>query len=173
MKLIMVLPGKRAKSMRVQIADILSRYIQGSDSLIEEINHNKQVGPVQACSDLAQKAAAGASQYNAMPHVSYVYATKTPAFPGLLKIGKTGDLNARLYGLNTSCAPLPHVFVAIAPTFDNTRDEKAFQAFFSVARREGEFFELGEADLIAYFASHITAQFNVELAEHMARAPPA
>jgi hypothetical protein len=65
------------------------------------------------------------------------------------------------------------VFVAIAPTFDNTRDEKAFQAFFSVARREGEFFELGEADLIAYFASHITAQFNVELAEHMARAPPA
>ncbi len=169
MKLIMVIPGENARAMRVQVADILSRYIHGSESLIDEIKHNRQVGPMQACSNLAQKAAATASQYIETPQISYVYASKSHAFPGLLKIGKTGDLKARLISLNTACAPLPHVIIATAPSFDNDRDEKAAQAHFSSMRRDGEFFEIGEAEVIAYFASHITARFNVEFDRNFPR----
>jgi hypothetical protein len=34
--------------------------------------------------------------------------TKSPAFPGLIKIGKTEDFAKRLTQLNTACAPAPH-----------------------------------------------------------------
>jgi hypothetical protein len=105
----------------------------------------------------------------AMPPTCYVYATKSPAFPGLIKIGKTVDVANRLTTLNTSCAPAPHVIVAVAPTFDKDRDEKTAHAFFSSARREGEFFELEDKDVLDYFATHITAQYNTELARNIAR----
>jgi hypothetical protein len=87
-----------------------------------------------------------------IPSTSYIYATKSSAFPGLVKIGKTWDVAHRVSGLNTSCAPAPHVLVAVAQTFNKDRDEKMAHAFFSEARREGEFFEIGEEDVIAYFA---------------------
>jgi hypothetical protein len=98
-----------------------------------------------------------------------VYATKSPAFPGLIKIGKTMDVAARVTQLNTSCAPAPHVIVAVAPTFDHDRDEKTAHAFFSSSRREGEFFELHDSDVINYFATHITPQYNAEMAQNIAR----
>ena len=110
-----------------------------------------------------------AKQAHEMPPVFFVYATKSPAFPGLIKIGKTENMFQRLSGLNTSCAPLPHVVVAVAPTFDMKRDEKTAHAFFDNARREGEFFELSDAEVIEYFTTHITPQYNLELAHHIER----
>lgn len=165
MKLIMILPGKRAKAMRLQAADILSRYINGTDSLVEEIMTNKLIGPVAACSKLAQKAEEKASQCTEIPQVSYVYGTKSYAFPNLVKIGRSSDVAARLTSLNTGCAPAPHFIVAMAPTYNAPRDEACAHAFFSSARREGEFFEVTPDEVRAFFANHITTQFHLELSE--------
>ena len=167
MKLIMILPGKRAKAMRLQAAEILTRYVHGSDSLVEEINTNKVIGPLEACSRLIQKAEATIPQE--FPQVSYVYCTKSYAFPNLVKIGKSADVAARLSSLNTGCAPAPHFIVAMAPTYDSTRDEALAHTFFASARREGEFFEVTPEDVKAFFAIHITAQFHVDLAAFIAR----
>jgi hypothetical protein len=172
------LGDKVRKAYIEETSSIVQRYLDGDCAMISEIEQNQRLGRVKSYENFVNKVTQRANAYaiarsGAMPRVSYVYATKTPAFPGLLKIGKTVDLGARLSGLNTSCAPLPHEFVAIATTFDHDRDEKAFQAFFSSARREGEFFELEELDVIAYFDSHITGRFNAELAVHMGEAPPA
>jgi hypothetical protein len=170
MKLIMVLPGETAKAMRVQVADILSRYVNGSESLINEIKHNKQIGPMAACSNMAQKAVAKASQFTEMPQVSYVYCTKSEAFPDLVKIGRSVDIGARLSTLNTGCAPAPHFIVAVAPTFNAPRDEALAHTFFASARREGEFFQVTPEEVKTFFANHIMAQYQVELAEHVAKA---
>ena len=99
---------------------------------------------------------------------SYVYGTETPAFPGLIKIGKAADLNARLINLNTSCKPKPHVIVAVAPTLDSARDERAAHEFFASRRAQGEFFQISEAEVKAYFANHIAAQFHLEMSQRLA-----
>jgi hypothetical protein len=169
MKLMAVLPGERAKAMRVQVADILSRYISGDDSLIEEIKHNKQIGSVAACSNLVQKAVAKASQYAEMPQVSYVYGTKSAAFPDLVKIGRSADLVSRLSSLNTACAPAPHYIVAVAPTFNGKRDETLAHSFFSTARKQGEFFQVTVEEVKAFFANHIMTQYQLELAEQISK----
>jgi hypothetical protein len=103
-----------------------------------------------------------------MPPTCYIYATKSPALPGLIKIGRTVNIAARVSQLNTACAPAPHVIVTVAPTFDKERDEKAAHAYFSNARREGEFFEISEAEVKEYFSTHVTALYNIELAQHIA-----
>ena len=98
----------------------------------------------------------------AAPPVTYVYATKSSAFPNRIKIGKTNDVAKSLSSMNTSCAPAPHVLVAVAATFDNARDEKMAHAFFADARKEGEFFELTDKVVKDYFGMHITAQHKLE-----------
>jgi hypothetical protein len=168
MKLMMMLPGERAKHMRVHAADILSRYVQGKDSLIAEIHQNKQIGPVAACTNLAERAVVKASQYKEMPRVSYVYGTKSDAFPGLIKIGRTLDVDARLASLNTGCAPAPHYVVAVAPTFDASRDEAWAHAFFSSNRKHGEFFEVTVEEVKTFFANHIMTKYQLELVESIA-----
>ncbi len=106
---------------------------------------------------------------NEMPQTFYIYATKTSAFPGLIKIGKTCDISARVSNLKTATAPAPHMIVAVAQTFDTARDETFAQTFFAERRREGEFFEVNDAEAVAFFATHITARYNIELAQHIAR----
>ena len=58
--------------------------------------------------------------------------------------------------------------VALAPTFNNTRDERTAHAFFAEFRREGEFFAISDDMAKDYFMNNITALYNKELAEHMA-----
>lgn len=171
---IMVIPGALAKVIRKQFADIIVRYLDGDRSMCIEIEENQAVGKVESYARFARKVMSQVDDDNTrraheMPQTSYVYATKSPAFPGLIKIGRTEDVAKRLSQLNTSCAPAPHVIVAVAPSFDKVRDEKTAHAFFSSARREGEFFELSEANVISYFATHITAQYNTELVQHITR----
>jgi hypothetical protein len=177
-ELIMVLPGSTAKHTRKMFADIIMRYLDGDSSMCEEIETNSQRGIIRSCSKFANdclRTASKASEDNDtepppsfIPEIGYVYATKSAAFPGLIKIGKTCNISKRLPVLNTSCAPAPHVIVAIAPTFDNCRDEKTAHVFFDSKRREGEFFEIGDADVISFFNNHITAQYNIELAQRIA-----
>ena len=169
MKLMMMLPGKHAKSVRVQAADILSRYINGNESLVEEVYQNKMMGPAAACSKLLEKAEGNAYHNQEMPPVSYVYGTKSDAFPNLIKIGRTSNVSARLSSLNTGCAPNPHYTVAVAPTFNASRDEALAHTFFAHARREGEFFEVTVQEVKTFFANHILSQYQVELAECIAK----
>ncbi len=173
-ELIMVLPGKTAKNIRKQFANIIVRYLDGDRSMCHEIEENSSMGQVNSYSRFAGETmkmvhANYKEGIHEMPPTDYVYATKSPAFPGLVKIGKTENLTHRLSGLNTSCTPSPHVFVAVAQTFNKDRDEKMAHMFFSGARREGEFFELSDDEVISYFAIHITAQYNAELVQHIAR----
>ena len=170
MKLMMILPGKRAKAMRLEAADILTRYVNGHESLINEIHQNKKIGPIAACSKLLDKAEGGISSRQEMPQASYVYGTRSDAFPDLIKIGRSSDVAARLSSLNTGCAPAPHYIVAVAPTFNAPRDEALAHAFFSSARKEGEFFEVGVREVQLFFADHIMIQYQVELAEFISRA---
>jgi hypothetical protein len=172
--LVMILPGKKAKMIRKQFKEIIVRYLDGDRSMCNEVEANCSMGKKQSYSRFASKVMntvtnEAVNRSYEMPPTSYVYATKSPAFPGLIKIGKTVNVPARVCQLNTSCAPSPHVIVAVAPTFDHDRDEKTAHAFFSSVRREGEFFELHDSDVINYFATHIAPQFNAELAQNIAR----
>lgn len=172
--LIMVLPGKTAKLVRKQFKDIIVRYLDGDRSMCLDIEANHAMGKVRSYTKFAREIMQGVvvdqrQQDQIMPTTNYIYATKSPAFPGLIKIGKTVDVVNRLTTLNTSCAPAPHVIVALAPTFDKDRDEKTAHAFFSSVRREGEFFELEDSKVLAYFSTHITTQYNTELIQNIAR----
>ena len=172
-ELCLVLPGKTAKKYRKKFADIIARYLDGDITMCHEISKNQKMGKMKSYLQFAEKANSEIKNEDAtrkcfeMPQVSYVYATKTSAFPGLIKIGKTINMEARLSNLNTACAPAPHVVVAVAPTFDNTRDERMAHAFFAQSRREGEFFDISEEDIKHYFAIHIIAQYNLEMMQNI------
>ena len=76
-------------------------------------------------------------------------------------------MNARLTSLNTSCAPAPHRVVVVAPTLDSVRDERTAHEFFASRRIEGEFFNITDAEVKAYFANHITCQFHLDMADKL------
>jgi hypothetical protein len=173
-ELIMALPGKRAKRIRKQFADIIARYLDGDRSMCTEVEKNNAMGKFMSYSKFANGVMQGFNaeeeqRANEMPRTCYIYGTKSAAYPGLIKIGKTGDLRARVMNLKTATAPAPHVIVAVAPTFDSDRDETFAKTFLSERRREGEFFEINEAETSAFFATYITAKYNIELAQHIAR----
>ena len=166
MELIMVLPGKMAKQCRLAVCDLLKRYLAGDVSLIPEIHHNQAVGPLAACNAFLD----GALKKRKQPDdaVEYVYCTESAAFPGLLKIGRTSNpMKQRLSAANTFCAPAPHIVVAIAPTFNSTRDERLAHAFFADERREGEFFAVTVQAVQRFFERHIVSQYNSDLADSL------
>jgi hypothetical protein len=173
-ELIMVLPGKEATRVRKRFADIIARYLDGDRSMCTEIKANKDMGQIKSYSNFANRLIKSIDsedehRANEMPQTCYIYATKTTAFPGLIKIGKTCDLRKRMSNLKTATAPAPHVIVAVAQTFDTERDETFAKTFFAERRREGEFFEMNEAEAVDFLTTHITAKYNLELAQHIAR----
>ena len=172
--LLLILDGRVCEAFRQEASKILQRYLDGDTSMCTEIEENKAMGKAKSYQKFTKTVVKRAEEMaveeaEEMPPSSFVYATKSKAFQGLIKIGKTVDINARLSNLNTACAPAPHVVVAVAPTFDNTRDELMAHAFFADARKEGEFFEITEDQVKTYFQTHILAQYQVELAQHLAR----
>jgi hypothetical protein len=171
-ELIMTLPGKMARQYRLQFVDIIKRYLDGDQTMISEIEENSVIGKAKSYAKFthkihAQLEAEQTKTAQHLPATAYVYATKSAAFPGLIKIGKAEDMKKRLSSLNTSCSPIPHTVVALAPSFNNVRDERAAHAFFADFRREGEFFELCENVVKEYFASFISSQYNREWNEFM------
>ena len=170
-ELIMILPGNSAKNVRKQFTNVIARYLDGDRSMCSDIEANYTIGKVKSYRNFASEGMKNIDNSNKtdeMPQTCYVYATKSTAFPGLIKIGKTNDVSCRVCGLNTSCAPAPHVIVAVAPTFNKDRDEKTAHSFFSDERREGEFFQLSDAVVVAYFTTHITSQYYIELGQKIA-----
>jgi hypothetical protein len=162
-ELVMVLPGKRALQIRKHFKDIIVRYLDGDRSMCSEILANEAMGKVKIYKEFTSRFMHTTKENHETPQTKYVYATKSSAFPGLIKIGKTENIKTRLSGLKIACAPAPHFIVAVAPSLDYSRDEKTAHDFFSTKRRAGEFFEVDEAEVIAFFTAHITAKYNVEL----------
>ena len=172
-RLLQVLGGKISRAFRDETLHILERYLDGDTSLCKEIEANLAMGKPKSYAKFTQQVLER-QQINEilssrqMPQTAYVYATKSAAFPGLIKIGRAVDVAKRVADLNTGCAPAPHVVVALAPTFNYSRDEHAAHVFFANVRREGEFFETSESEVIAYFAT-ITSIYHSEFAVHSAR----
>ena len=164
------LGGKISKAFRDETLQVLERYLDGDTTMCREIEENLSMGKTKSYAKFAQKVMERAEINKAeaclqMPQTAYVYATKSDAFPGLIKIGRTVDVAKRIASFNTACAPAPHMVVALAPTFDYARDEKAAHDFFAQVRKEGEFFQVSEAEVIAYFTG-ITSAYHTEFAMH-------
>ena len=166
-KLVMMLSGRNVERYRVKFAEIISRYLDGDRSLCDEIKHNKAIGKKRSYSKFAQETEASIQEdgVDDKPYFQYIYATKSAAFPGLIKIGRTSDMKARLSQLNTGCAPVPHTLVAIVPTMDMYRDECLAHQFFADERREGEFFEVEECCVKDYFQGVVMPRYLEELHE--------
>ena len=164
LKLIMWLPGNIAKDFRSKACDILTRYLAGDASLHSEVAHNASIGLIAASRELVSEVlASGKRKREDDSDVAYVYATVSDAFPGLVKIGRTEDLDTRLGCMNTSCAPKPHRYVAIAPTYHAVRDERVIHSFFMDEREEGEFFRTSVENVKRALARLVTSEFNEEM----------
>jgi len=166
--LLFILGDKVNKAFRLEAIDVLERYLDGDTSMIVEILENKTMGKTKSYAKFASKVidtseTLAARESHVMPQTSYVYAVTSDAFPGLVKIGRTDNLKARLISLNVSCAPSPHRYVAVAQTFDSERDERMAHAFFSSARKEGEFFNVTIEEVQGFFLNRITIPYNKEL----------
>ncbi len=170
LKLIMWLPSKAAASRRSIMADIISRYLTGDLSLNQEIIDNKNMGSKKSYlkfmntveQDIKRK---HDEMMEEIPATSYIYATHSPAFPGLVKIGRSRDVKARLSSANAFAAPAPFVLIAMAPTFDAVRDEKEAHDHFSAVQQEGEFFEMTHKEAKKYLSTVIKARHEQELEE--------
>ena len=159
-KLLMLLPGETVKCCRTKIAETMIRHLKGDPTLAIDTAHNASIGLTAACEAFLSDAFVLATRKReAEPELGYVYGTASEAFPGLIKIGRTGNLDARLCSLNTSCAPLPHRLVAVAPTRNPVRDERVTHAYFADQREEGEFFRVTVEELQAFF--DVWARCNV------------
>ena len=164
-KLVMLLPGKRAQLYRTKFADIISRYLDGDQTLSVKIEENHLIGKKRSYARVAQdfERLVQSDEANEIPQVQYIYATKSPAFPGLIKIGRTINMRERLSSLNTACAPAPHSVITMAATLDMHRDEYLTHQYFAEFRKEGEFFQVTEEDVKAYFSNVIMPRFQEEL----------
>ena len=79
--------------------------------------------------------------------IEYIYATASDAFPGLVKIGRTQDIQKRLASANTFCAPMPHRLLFSVPTMQSVLDEKRVHDFFKERHVAGEFFRVTPAEV--------------------------
>ena len=128
--------------------------------------HNQAVGALQACEDfMSARMDHGKRRREDDDEVSYVYCTESAAYPGLVKIGHTKNISARLSSGNTFCAPAPHGLVAVAASFHHARDEKMAHAFFHEERVQGEFFRTTPVDVNRFFSRYITPAFKEEFSQ--------
>jgi len=165
LKLVMILPGRHATKYKVKCAEIISRYLDGDASMNDEIKENHSIGQKRSYLRFSKQVMnrIDADKENEALEDQYVYATKSAAFPGLIKIGRTSNMQARLSQLNTACAPSPHEVVSIAPSMDMYRDECLAHEHFASKRKAGEFFELDELDVKKYFEDVILHRYQREL----------
>ena len=169
-ELIMCLPGSTANFFRTSMAKIISRYITGDLTLCQEVKENKEAGVSNSCSKFMQITSGDTKRkldemIEGLPETSYIYATYSPIFPGLVKIGRSRNVKTRLSSGNTFIAPAPHVLIAMSQTLDAVRDEAEAHAYFDKFRREGEFFEISHEDAEKYLDSVIKPRHDQELKE--------
>ena len=164
LKLVSLLGERFQRAYSIESQEILDRYLDGDATLCDEVTYNRQVGPEQACANFVGRVESLATQMaqeeENLPETGFVYGTVSAAFPGMVKIGRTKDMNKRLQAANTFSAPAPHVVIAIAPSFDYVRDERLAHEYFKELRREGEFFEVTPVMVQEFFMHQISARYN-------------
>ena len=167
------LKGRISHALKEEMLDILHRYLDGDMSLCEEVEQNKEMGKHNSLLKFSKKVMERAhvsalNELKEMPKLAYVYGTKTEAEPNLIKIGRSGNMFARLSSMNTSIKTKPHQIVAVVPTFDSDRDEEWAHEFFSSKRMAGEFFDVTIEELRSFFMDHIMPRYEAELATYIA-----
>ena len=96
--------------------------------------------------------------------LSYLYCTASPAFPDLVKIGRSKAPESRTSTLNTGCAPSPHELMATVPTLNDSRDEKLIHTHFKDRRDKGEFFRVTIDEVKQFFTTIILPMYIQESA---------
>ena len=92
-----------------------------------------------------------------------VYCLVSDAYPTLVKIGRSKNVEQRLSALNTGCAPMPLRVAAAARTFDAVRDEKLAHSHFALVRAEGEYFRTTVDEVKEFFQTQITPVYIQDL----------
>ena len=148
-KLIMWLPGKVAKAVRSRAVDILVQYFDN--------NAEKFISWTVETAKQVQE-----EEVEREPDIKYVYGAESEAFPGLVKIGFTSSLDARMESANTFRAPAPFRIVTHVPSMDARRDERMTHAFFADRREEGEFFRVRVEELEIFFDTCVLPMYKEE-----------
>jgi Meiotically up-regulated gene 113 len=159
LKLMPHLSRKMGKAYWREAQLVLERYLDGDTSMCVDMEENKRIGGDDARALFALKVEARAAEMtdDDDDEEGYVYGMVSDAFPGLIKIGHTRDLDRRLVEANTFCSPMPFRYVATHHTSTPRLSETHTHKHFEDLRRAGEFFEVDVSDVIAHFAHQITS----------------
>lgn len=171
-RILSLLPGKVNVKYQEQINNVFSRIITGDLSLIKNIRSNavsKEPVNVLFRDAMARRIDSDykSTTKDSILPVEYVYAMESEAFPGLLKIGRTKNLDQRMRGCNTFSAPKPFKLVASTPTMDSKRDEKVTHNFFQKKHEAGEFYRVSIAEVRDFFDQHINPLFETEKEQYI------
>lgn len=153
-KLIMIIPGNAATSLRLKIIDVL----------VEKLLDLKETRFLEDTLHKTLQEHHAEEAKNPGMEQGFIYATESAAFPGLLKIGRTTDIAKRIQNLFTATAPSPHKVVALTPTLNAVRDELKAHEFFADKRVAGEFFKTTASEVSAFFHAEIMPTYNDEIA---------
>lgn len=153
LKLAMVLPGLHARSMRVWAIGEMTQQLES----LKQGKFLRYVLQSSLAIHVSNQVMSNESQ------MKYIYATESDAFPGLIKIGRTQDIIARVSNLGTATAPKPHRLVTMAPTLNNKRDEKWAHQHFAAKRVAGEFFKVSVDEVMSFFHGTIIPLYNIEM----------
>ena len=152
-----IIRDKLHSAYRLEVEDILGRYLDGDHTLHAEVDANHQMGPVAARAHFVEKVLERAATIpQEPPREGYVYAAVSPAFPGLIKLGESINVPARICSLNTACKHMPYKVVAQAPSRDPVRDERMVKAYFADRCVAGEIFAVSVEEIVSFYALHIT-----------------
>jgi prophage antirepressor-like protein len=135
-RLVMILTGRGAIKTRLHIVDRVKKKLQGQGHAFRDVLHES-----------LEKRAIENENEQEQTSIEYIYATASDAFPGLIKIGRTQDVEKRLSSANTFCAPMPHRLLFSAPTMHSVRDEMRVHDFFKERHVAGEFFRVTPAEV--------------------------
>ena len=165
LKLLKLCGGKHQEAYRIEMEQVLERYLDGDTSMCVEIQENKRMGADAARVHFALKVEARAAELEEEDdneQQGFVYGMVSEAFPGLVKIGRTNDLEKRLSQANIFCAPAPFKIVAQAQSMNASRDERMAHAFFADQREEGEFFRVSVQAVENFFTTSILPMYKQE-----------
>ena len=155
LKVVARLSRKKQKAYWLEVQHVLERYLDGDTSVCVEVEENKRIGGDEARALFALKVEARADEMSDDDEAGYVYGMVSNAFPDLVKIGRTCDLERRLTEANIFCAPMPFRYVATHATPTPRLTEGRAHKHFAGLRRAGEFFEVDAEAVQAYFVCHI------------------
>ena len=169
LKLLSITRIKHKEAFRIEMEQVLERYLDGDTSMCIEIQENKRIGADAARESFSLKVEARAAEMEEEDdneQQGFVYGMVSEAFPGLVKIGRTSNLEKRLAQANVFSAPAPFKVVAQVPSMNAPRDERMAHAFFADQREEGEFFRVSVQAVENFFTTSMLPMYKQESGGH-------